>query len=80
MRATSIKSARRGSLEYVSALKRLRIECGLQIRDAIHFSSSPDGMQELQKEYGARRDAGLDVAVVERDAAVPPDRRRTASA
>ena len=56
------QTARRGSLEYVSALKRLRIECGLQIRDAIQFSSSPDGMQELQKEYGARREAGLDVA------------------
>jgi len=56
------QTARRGSLEYVSALKRLRIECGLQIRDAIQFSSSTDGMQELQKEYGARREAGIDVA------------------
>jgi glycine/D-amino acid oxidase-like deaminating enzyme len=54
--------ARRGSLECVSALKRLRIECGLQVRDAIHFSSTPDGIQELQKEYSTRRDAGLDVA------------------
>lgn len=54
--------ARRGSLEYVSALKRLRIECGLQIRDAIHFSTNPDGIQELQKEYSARREAGLDAA------------------
>jgi glycine/D-amino acid oxidase-like deaminating enzyme len=54
--------ARRGSLEYVSALKRLRIECALQIRDAIHFSSTPDGIHALQKEYAARRDAGLDVA------------------
>ena len=54
--------ARRGSLEYVSALKRLRIECGLQIRDAVHFSSSPDGMHALQKEYSARREAGLEVA------------------
>jgi glycine/D-amino acid oxidase-like deaminating enzyme len=54
--------ARRGSLEYVSALKRLRIECGLQIRNAIQYSSTPDGMQELQKEYSARREAGLDVA------------------
>ena len=56
------QTLRRGSLEYVSALKRLRIECGLQIRDAIHFSSSHDGIQELQKEYNARREAGLDVA------------------
>ena len=54
--------ARRGSLEYVSALKRLRVECGLQIRDAIHFGSSPDGIQELQKEVSARREAGIEVA------------------
>ena len=54
--------ARRGSLEYISALKRLRIECGLQIRDAIHFSASPDGIQALQREYAARRAAGLEVA------------------
>lgn len=53
--------ARRGSLEYVSALKRLRIECGLQGRDAIHFSANPDGMQDLQREYSARREAGLEV-------------------
>ena len=52
--------ARRGSLEYLSALKRLRIECGLQARDAIHFSSVPDGVQALQKEYSARRAAGID--------------------
>jgi glycine/D-amino acid oxidase-like deaminating enzyme len=54
--------ARRGSLEYVSALKRLRIECGLRIRDAVHFSSSPEGMHELEKEFRARREAGIDVA------------------
>jgi glycine/D-amino acid oxidase-like deaminating enzyme len=56
------QTARRGSLEYLSALKRLRIECGLQLRDAIHFSSNPDGIQDLQKEYSARREAGLEVA------------------
>jgi glycine/D-amino acid oxidase-like deaminating enzyme len=54
--------ARRGSLEYLAALKRLRIECGLEIRDAVHFSTTPDGIQELQKEYHALREAGLDVA------------------
>lgn len=54
--------ARRGSLEYVAALKRLRIECGLQIRDAIHFSTTPDGIQELQREYSARREAGIEIA------------------
>jgi glycine/D-amino acid oxidase-like deaminating enzyme len=56
--------ARRGSLEYLAALRRLRIECGLQVRNALHFSSTPDGMERLEKEYRARREAGLDVAAL----------------
>ena len=34
------QTARRGSLEYLAALRRLRIDCGLQVRDALHFSST----------------------------------------
>jgi glycine/D-amino acid oxidase-like deaminating enzyme len=56
--------ARRGSLDYLAALKRLRIDCGLQTRDVVHFSTSPDGIHQLQKEYAARRDAGLEVAAL----------------
>ena len=56
--------ARRGSLEYLAALRRLRIECGLQVRDALHFSSAPDGIERLEKEYRARQEAGLDVAAL----------------
>ncbi len=58
------QTARRGSLEYIAALRRLRIECGLQIRDAVHFSSTTDGMERLEKEYSARREAGLEVAAI----------------
>jgi glycine/D-amino acid oxidase-like deaminating enzyme len=58
------QTARRGSLEYVAAIRRLRIDCGLQIRDALHFSSDADGVQRLQKEYEARKAAGLDVSSV----------------
>ena len=58
------QTARRGSLEYLSALRRLRIECGLRVRDAVYFSSTPDGIHELQKEYAARREAGLEVAAL----------------
>jgi len=54
--------SRRGSLEYIAALRRLRIECGLQARDAIHFASTPEGIERLTKEYKARRDAGLEAA------------------
>jgi glycine/D-amino acid oxidase-like deaminating enzyme len=56
--------ARRGSLEYIAALRRLKIECSLQIRDAVHVSSTADGIHDLQKEYKARRDAGLDAAAL----------------
>jgi glycine/D-amino acid oxidase-like deaminating enzyme len=58
------QGARRGSLEYLAALKRLRVECGLTLRDAVHFSTAPDGILELQKEYSALRDAGLDTAAL----------------
>ena len=58
------QTTRRGSLEYLAALRRLRIECGLQVRDALHFSSTPDGIDRLEREYKARRDAGIDVAAV----------------
>jgi glycine/D-amino acid oxidase-like deaminating enzyme len=58
------QTARRGSLEYLAALRRLRIECGLQVRDALHFSTTPDGIDRLEKEYRARREAGLEVAAL----------------
>lgn len=58
------QTARRGSLEYIAAIRRLRIECGLQVRNALHFSTTPDGIDRLEKEYKARRDAGLDVAAL----------------
>jgi glycine/D-amino acid oxidase-like deaminating enzyme len=58
------QTARRGSLEYLSAIRRLRIECGMQIGDAIHVSSTLDGVDRLKREYAARREAGLDVASI----------------
>jgi glycine/D-amino acid oxidase-like deaminating enzyme len=56
--------ARRGSLEYIAAIKRLRIDCGLQVRDGLHIATTAEGMQWIQKEYAARRDAGLDAAAL----------------
>jgi glycine/D-amino acid oxidase-like deaminating enzyme len=56
--------ARRGSLEYIAALRRLRIECGLQVRDALHFAGTPEGAERLEKEYKARRDAGLETVAL----------------
>jgi glycine/D-amino acid oxidase-like deaminating enzyme len=64
------QTARRGSLEYIAALRRLRIDCGLQIRDGVHVSRTSDGIDELQKEYKARRDAGLEAAALKGPALV----------
>jgi glycine/D-amino acid oxidase-like deaminating enzyme len=54
--------ARRGSLEYLSAIRRLRIDCGLQDADAIHAGIGPDGVSRVQKEYATRRESGVEVA------------------
>ena len=62
------QTARQGSLEYIAAIRRLRIECGLQVRNGLHFSSTPDGIERLEKEYKARRDAGLTVAALKGNA------------
>jgi glycine/D-amino acid oxidase-like deaminating enzyme len=58
------QTSRRGSLEYIAALRRLRVDCGLKIRSALRFSSTPDGIERLEKEYKARRDAGVDTAAL----------------
>ena len=58
------QTARRGSLEYLSAIRRLRIDCGVQNADAVHAGIGPDGVTRMQKEYAARREAGLDTASV----------------
>jgi glycine/D-amino acid oxidase-like deaminating enzyme len=55
---------RRGSLEYLAAIRRLRIDCGVQIADAIHVGPAPDDTERLKKEYAARREAGIDIASV----------------
>jgi glycine/D-amino acid oxidase-like deaminating enzyme len=58
------QTARRGSLEYLSAIRRLRIDCGVQSVDAMHAGIGPDGSLRVQKEYAARREAGLEIASV----------------
>lgn len=58
------QTGRRGSLEYLAAIRRLRIDCGLQIVDAVHIASDPEGIERLKREYAARREAGLEIAAV----------------
>lgn len=58
------EAARRGSLEYLSAIRRLRIDGGMEPGDAIHLAPAPEDDSRLRKEYSARREAGLEVAAV----------------
>jgi glycine/D-amino acid oxidase-like deaminating enzyme len=57
-------AARRGSLEYLSAIRRLRIDCGLRVTGAVHASSGSEGALRLEKEYDARRESDADAASV----------------
>jgi len=56
------QTARKGSLEYLAAIRRLRIDCGLADVDAIYAGLDLEGATRIQKEYAARREAGVDVA------------------
>lgn len=56
------QTARRGSLEYLAAIRRLRIDCGVETSDALRIALAPEDAQRLKKEYAARRGAGIDVA------------------
>lgn len=58
------EGARRGSLEYLAAIRRLRIDCGLQPGDAIHLTPTPGDDSRLRKEYSVRREGGVEVAAV----------------
>jgi glycine/D-amino acid oxidase-like deaminating enzyme len=62
------QTARRGSVEYLSAIRRLRIDCAVQSVDAFHADIGVNQSTRLQKEYAARREAGLEVTSVSRAA------------
>jgi glycine/D-amino acid oxidase-like deaminating enzyme len=63
-----VRATRRASLDFVAAIRRLHLVCGLEAADAIAFVPASDEGLPVRREYAARREAGLD------DALVPPSR------
>lgn len=55
------EAMRRGSLDFATALRRYKINCGLEPRDVLSFAGpGPEAGRLLQREYQARRDAGVE--------------------
>jgi len=53
------REARRASLDFAAALRRLGVSCELGVSDAIWFATTADQEARLRKELKARRDAGV---------------------
>ena len=52
---------RRASLDFAAALRRLKIKADLAPQDLIYFTrEGAESARQMQREYAARRDAGLD--------------------
>jgi len=64
------QSFRRASLDFSAALKRAGVRADLMPQDLIQLSRDRDGARPLQREWSARRDAGLDVSWLNPRAAV----------
>ena len=52
---------RRAALDLGAMLRRLKIRCQLEAQDSIYFTTDPNTVTRLRREYDARRKAGLDV-------------------
>jgi len=61
-----VRACRRASLDFVAAIRRLRLACGLQEADAISYAPAPIDDGRVGREYRARRQAGLDTALLSR--------------
>ena len=59
--------SRRATLDLAATLRRLRIRCQLETRDAIYFTHSENDVVRLRRELSARRTAGLDATWLTRD-------------
>jgi glycine/D-amino acid oxidase-like deaminating enzyme len=58
--------SRRASLDFVAAIRRLRIACGLQVGDAISFVPAAQDEKRVRRECAARREAGLEASLLTR--------------
>ena len=54
------RTNRRAALDLGATLRRLRVQCQLETRDAIYFTTDEDDVKRLRRELGARREVGSD--------------------
>jgi glycine/D-amino acid oxidase-like deaminating enzyme len=55
---------RRGALDFSALLRRLKVRCDLESKSTLRFARTEEQVQQLKRELKARRDAGVDVALV----------------
>jgi glycine/D-amino acid oxidase-like deaminating enzyme len=55
---------RRASLDFASLVRRLKLKCDLEPRGSLTVGTGPEQMAQLKREQKARRQGGLDAAVV----------------
>jgi len=54
------RMTRRGALDFMAAIRRLRIPCQPEAQDSIYFASDPTGVLRLRRELGLRKKARLE--------------------
>lgn len=55
---------RRAALDFSALLRRLEIKCSLEPQGSITIASAPEQIARMKKDHKARKDAGLDVSLV----------------
>lgn len=65
----AFQSWRRAALECASLLRRLNVKCDLETRVALTIAQNGEQAERLKREYKVRRDAGIEVALLNQRAA-----------
>jgi glycine/D-amino acid oxidase-like deaminating enzyme len=58
------KSWHRAALDFGSLLRRLKLKCDLEPHGSLFLASTPEEMAALKREHKARRDGGLNAAIL----------------
>ena len=53
------RAIRRANDRLIAAIRRARVACDLRIADSVYYAAHPDELADLQREFRARRVAGL---------------------
>lgn len=53
------RAIRRANDQLIAAIRRARVACDLRTADSVYYAARPDALTDLQREFRARRAAGL---------------------